>query len=518
MRAAWSVATQPRSLAPVLARLSPRPPAQGLSWHTTHHSAGSQRRRLLSSKPQPQPQPLLTLAIESSCDDTCVTVLEKDRGVVGRGAAARLLFDKKITSDNRQFRGVRPITAVASHTQHLAGMVREAMRAFPDVGPEGTGDGAVGEDDTVWVDGRPRRKPDFVTVTRGPGMMSNLSTGLNTAKGLAVAWGVPLLAVHHMQAHALTPRLVSALEAGKREREQDEPPSRDQTPEQAFLTPAFPFLSLLVSGGHSLLVLSRSLTNHSILAEAQNIAVGDMLDKCARDIVPASELAASSSSSGVMYAAHLERFAFPDGPSDYASSYVPPSARAQEIKIYDSGLGWKLTPPLSESLGMSFEFAGLNGQVIKVMMERPDMELAERRLLARHTMRLAFEHLASRLLLALSKSGVADEGEGEDSTLLRDVRTLVVAGGVASNRYLMHILRTILDVRGYSHIELVCPPLPLCTDNGAMIAWAGMEMYEAGWRSELDILAIKKWPLDPNSEDGGILGVPGWKNVEKTKS
>ncbi|KAI2777341.1 glycoprotease family protein [Daldinia loculata] len=487
------------------------PPTENLSWYTRRFS-GSQRR-LLSSRP------LLTLAIESSCDDTCVTLLEKDHGA-GRGAA-RLLFDKKITSDNRQFRGVRPITAVASHTQHLAGMVREAMRALPDAGVMETRDEAT-SGDVVWVDGRPRRKPDFVTVTRGPGMMSNLSTGLNTAKGLAVAWGVPLLAVHHMQAHALTPRLVSALEAGKRERaqkegqtrigEQDEPPSRDQPPEQV-LTPAFPFLSLLVSGGHSLLVLSRSLTNHSILAEAQNIAIGDMLDKCARDIIPASELAASN---GVMYAAHLERFAFPNGPSDYA--YTPPPTRAEEIKIYDPGFGWKLTPPLSESVDMSFEFAGLNGQVIKVMLEHPDMELAERRLIAQHTMRLVFEHLASRLLLALSKSGVAYEGEGKDSTLLRDVRTLVVAGGVASNRYLMHILRGILDVRGYSHIELVCPPLPLCTDNGAMIAWTGMEMYEAGWRSELDVLAIKKWPLDPNSEDGGILGVPGWKNVEETKS
>ncbi|KAI1657869.1 glycoprotease family protein [Daldinia decipiens] len=508
MRAAWSVATRPRSLAPVLAHLSPPPPAQALSWHT-HHFLGLQRC-LLSSKPQPQP--LLTLAIESSCDDTCVTVLEKDHGA-GRGAA-RLLFDKKITSDNRQFGGVCPMTAVASHTQHLAGMVREAMRAFPDAGSKGTRDEAAGGN-VVWVDGRPRRKPDFVTVTRGPGMMSNLSTGLNTAKGLAVAWGVPLLAVHHMQAHALTPRLVSALEAGRRERKQTEgQPSNQEKELDSTLTPTFPFLSLLVSGGHSLLVLSRSLTNHSILAEAQNIAIGDMLDKCARAIVPACELA--SSSNGVMYAAHLERFAFPDGPSDYA--YTPPPTRAEEIKIFDPALGWKLTPPLSETVDMSFEFAGLNGQVIKVMLENPDMGLAERRLVARHAMRLAFEHLASRLLLALSKSGVAQEGEAGDRTLLRDVRTLVVAGGVASNRYLMHILRGILDVRGYSHIELVCPPLPLCTDNGAMIAWTGMEMYEAGWRSELDVLAIKKWPLDPHSEDGGILGVPGWKNVEETTS
>ncbi|KAF3061220.1 tRNA N6-adenosine threonylcarbamoyltransferase, mitochondrial [Daldinia childiae] len=502
MSVAWLVATRPRSLAPVLARLS---------------------LRLLSSKPQPQP--LLTLAIESSCDDTCVTVLEKDHDA--DHGAARLLFDKKITSDNRQFRGVCPMTAVASHTQHLAGMLREAMRALPDAGLVETRDEAAGGD-VVWVDGQPRRKPDFVTVTRGPGMMSNLATGLNTAKGLAVAWGVPLLAVHHMQAHALTPRLVSALEAGKQKSVQQEGQPREQVPigvkeekktpnqdsaTQPTLTPAFPFLSLLVSGGHSLLVLSRTLTNHSILAEAQNIAIGDMLDKCARDIIPASELAGGN---GVMYAAHLERFAFPNGPSDYA--YTPPSTRAEEIKIYDPGFGWKLTPPLSESVNMSFEFAGLNGQVIKVMLENPDMELAERRLVARHTMRLAFEHLASRLLLALSKSGVAVEGEAEDRTLLRNVRTLVVAGGVASNRYLMHILRRILDVRGYSNIELVCPPLPLCTDNGAMIAWTGMEMYEAGWRSELDVLAIRKWPLDPNSENGGILGAPGWTNVDQMRS
>ncbi|KAI8964393.1 glycoprotease family protein [Daldinia sp. FL1419] len=507
----------------MLVRLGHRPPTQNLSWHTQRILKS--QRRLLSTKSQPRP--LVTLAIESSCDDTCVTVLEKDRGV-GRGAA-RLLFDKKITSDNREFRGVRPVTAVASHTQHLAGMVREAMRALPDVGVAETRHEAT-EEDVLWVEGRPRRKPDFVTVTRGPGMMSNLSTGLNTAKGLAVAWGVPLLAVHHMQAHALTPRLVGALEAGKQRSVWDEEQQKGQVPigeekgrgipgqnetNQPILTPAFPFLSLLVSGGHTLLVLSRSLTNHAILASAQNIAIGDMLDKCARDIIPASELARSS---GVMYAAHLERFAFPNGPSDYA--YTPPAARAEETKIYDPGLGWKLTPPLSGSADMSFEYAGFNGQVIKIMMENPDMDLSERRLLARHTMRLAFEHLASRLLLALSRSGVAGEGEGEgeDSALLREVRTLVVAGGVASNRYLMHILRSILDIRGYGHMELVCPPLPLCTDNGAMIAWTGMEMYEAGWRSELDILAIKKWPLDPNIEDGGILGAPGWRNVVETDS
>ncbi|XXG98337.1 hypothetical protein Hte_004660 [Hypoxylon texense] len=422
-------------------------------------------------------------------------------------------------------------------------MVREAMRSLPEVGHALAVEGKSRQDEfdnaksvdrnkecVLWVDGQGRQKPDFVTVTRGPGMTSNLSTGLNTSKGLAVAWNVPLLGVNHMQAHALTPRLVSALEAGNRERKQSQQQGHDEqgAVSQTALegrgeeseTPAFPFLSLLVSGGHSLLVLSRSLNDHAILAEAHNIAIGDMLDKCARAIVPPSEIAAGAD---VMYGPMLERFAFPDadrGTSSpnckygYDYGYVPPPTRADEIRVYDSGRGWHLTPPLSGTTEMAYEFAGLNGQILKILLERPDMAVPERRLLARHAMRLAFEHLASRLLLALSK----DTGGEDEGNRLRDIRTVVVAGGVASNRYLMHILRSVLDARGYGHIELVCPPLPLCTDNAAMIAWTGMEMYEAGWRSELDILAIRKWPLDPNAEGGGILGAPGWKKVTDEES
>ncbi|KAI1775165.1 glycoprotease family-domain-containing protein [Hypoxylon cercidicola] len=520
MSATWSTPKWPSALLQVhdslrLRVLSPRPRFHPFQLLTPSRS----QRCQLSSQPRPGKRSLLTLAIETSCDDTCVAILEKYGAA---GEASRLLFNKKITSDNRQFRGVNPMTAVVSHTQHLATMVRDAMRSLPEAPGIRTTKGESREDNcegkimsgnerVLWVDGQARRKPDFVTVTRGPGMMSNLSTGLNTAKGLAVAWDVPLLGVNHMQAHALTPRLVSALEAGNRSREQPEEQEASQTAPESE-KPAFPFLSLLVSGGHSLLLLSRSLIDHAILAEAQNIAVGDMLDKCARAIVPPGEIARGT---GVMYGAMLERFAFPDTSASrsYDYEYVPPPTRADEIKIFDSGCGWYLTPPLSWTTDMAYEFAGLNGHILKILLERPDMAVPERRLLARHAMRLVFEHLASRLLLALAKGTNGDGG-----SQLRDIRTVVVAGGVASNRYLMHILRSVLDARGYGHIELVCPPLPLCTDNAAMIAWTGMEMYEAGWRSELDILAIRKWPLDPNAEGGGILGAPGWKKVEDGKS
>ncbi|KAI0125795.1 glycoprotease family protein-like protein [Xylariales sp. AK1849] len=442
----------------------------------------------------PPRRTLLTLAIESSCDDTCVALLHK-----ARSGAANLLFNKKITSDNRDFRGVHPLTAVVSHTAHLAPLIQEALRKLPEASSVEHGR----QEDwkkLLWVDGQVRRKPDFVTVTRGPGMTSNLATGMNTAKGLAAAWDVPLLGVNHMQAHALTPRLVSALEKGKQEKEGPNVESVESG-RQLDLDPPFAFLSLLVSGGHTLLVHSRTLTEHPILASAMNIAIGDMIDKCARCIIPPSHISAGEN---VMYGPLLEKFAFPHviSPADYG--YTPPQRRGDEIEVYDSGLGWTLTPPLAGTTAMAYDFAGFNGQVQRVVEDRPSLSVDERRLLAKHAMRLAFEHLASRLLLVL-----------KNNSAYEDVKTVVVAGGVASNRYLMHILKSVLEVRGFGHLEVVVPPSALCTDNAAMIAWTGMEMYEAGWRSQMDILAIRKWPIDPKAEGGGILGADGWVNVNK---
>ncbi|ETS87501.1 hypothetical protein PFICI_01329 [Pestalotiopsis fici W106-1] len=473
-----------------------------------------------------QRRTLLTLAIESSCDDTCVAILDKpDLTVHSRRrphhqhgddgndsapvpAAAHLLFNKKVTSDNRAFGGVEPLTAVLSHTSSLAPLVREALQALPEVPAVEIGDYRVWKK-MLWVDGVVRRKPDFVSVTRGPGMASNLSVGLNTAKGLAVAWDVPLLGVNHMQAHALTPRLVSALERGAEELERRQqqqsgttaPKRPRQREQQEIKEPAFPFLSLLVSGGHTLLVHSRSLTDHRILAQTRNIAIGDMIDKCARIILPASHLAELDD---VMYGPALERFAFPDvkSPEDYG--YTPPAKRMDEIQIFDSGRGWALTPPIPTSAAMVYDFSGFNGEVERAVRENPDMSLEDRRYLAKHAMRIAFEHLVSRLLFAL-----------KDRSQFGDIKTIVAAGGVASNKYLRHIMKSMLEVRGHGHLVINAPPPALCTDNAAMIAWTGMEMYEAGWRSELNILAARKWPIDPEAQGGGILGEPGWVNVNK---
>lgn len=412
---------------------------------------------------------LVTLAIETSCDDTCVAVLERHPS-----GGATLHFNAKVTSDSRQFGGVHPAVAIAGHTQHLGPLIRKAVAHLP------------------W----PRAKPDFVTVTRGPGMAQNLAAGLNTAKGLALAWDVPLLGVNHMQAHALTPRLVTALAAG--------------ASNQYHPSPVFPFLSLLVSGGHTMLVLSESLTAHRILVpNLSGLALGDMLDKAARQLVPQEILDALPNT---MYAAALEPFAFPSpGPPP---PYQPPRTRRDEIAplpvLSPSGdVIATLTPPLSTSRRLAYDFAGLGAQVSRLVADNGSasgLPLDSRRALAAATMRLAFEHLATRVLLCLA----GDAGHAV-SAQLADVRTLVVSGGVARNRFLGRVLRGMLGGRGYGEdrMRIVAPPPELCTDNAAMIAWTGVEMWEAGWATGLDVMALRKWPVDPDVE-GGILGVDGW--------
>ncbi|KAJ9665522.1 Mitochondrial tRNAs modification protein [Coniosporium apollinis] len=458
---------------------------------------------------------LLTLAIETSCDDTSVAILEKHDHTPDN-PRAHLHFHSKITANTALYRGIHPLVALESHQTNLARLVSRAIRSLPDADREGVGHparcvpvladreaGAKGC--RIW-----KKKPDFISVTRGPGMRSSLATGLDTAKGLAVAWQVPLVAVNHMQAHALTPRLVDALE-----RPAITTAERDGGGDGG-ARPAFPFLSVLVSGGHTLLLESRGLVEHKILANTKDIAIGDCLDKVARAVLPAEVLASAEST---MYGALLEVFAFPD--AEYA--YTPPKSKGEELSPGKTAYGWSVKPPLSESPygakahAMEFSFSGLvtsaerfmafesdplTGRMTKEPRVAAEISIEERRTLAREVMRVAFEHLASRVVLALSHTS-ANHGASQP------IKTLVVGGGVASNKFLRHLLPAFLAARGYEGMEILTPPPSLCTDNAAMIAWAGMEMFEAGWASELECLALRKWSLDPGAEDGGILGVGG---------
>ena len=247
-------------------------------------------------------------------------------------------------------------------------------------------------------------------------MRSCLATGIDTAKGLAVGWQVPVVGVNHMQAHALTPRLVSAMASVSS-------PSAE---------PAFPFLSLLVSGGHSLLLHSTGLTGHAILATTSDIAIGDAVDKMARLVLPTEFIQQSDE---IMYGRLLEQFAFPGGEEEHA--YAAPATWKDGTARKTTRWGWALGAPLAEtrshskSRAMEYSFSGL-GSAVKRIVENAGAVLGidERKDLAREAMRVAFEHLASRVVMALEELR-AHHGNSD-----MEISTLVVSGGVASNKYL----------------------------------------------------------------------------------
>ncbi|KAI9838551.1 MAG: hypothetical protein M1819_004860 [Sarea resinae] len=351
-----------------------------------------------------------------------LAILEKN------DAAAVLHFHEKITADNSQYRGIHPIASLDSHQGNLAKLVNKAIASLPRAahGIPGalTTIERSGEEDTdmdsgsgsMLANGVDVKKPDFISVTRGPGMRSSLSAGLDLAKGLAVAWQVPLVGVNHMQAHALTPRLVSALD------------QRTRHP----VAPAFPFLSLLVSGGHTLLVHSQDLIQHKILASTTDIAVGEAIDKMARTILPDKLL---EESRDTMYGPLIERFAFPGESSEY--NYTAPVTREKELARKPSSWGWAYGPPLAETKkgsrakAMEFSFSGL-ASATERFVQKADHEvtLPERVDLSKEAMRVSFEHLASRVVMGLNNM------KRDDPIAESAIRTLVVSGGVASNQYL----------------------------------------------------------------------------------
>ncbi|KAF2756414.1 putative O-sialoglyco protein endopeptidase [Pseudovirgaria hyperparasitica] len=444
---------------------------------------------------------LCTLAIETSCDDTSVAVLEYKSDprdpVLRQGSQAKLRYHKTLTSRNKPYGGIHPVVALESHQENLAILVREALRSLPDAAhDESTSVRSI----SVRCESRENTNkviPDFISVTRGPGMRSNLNTGLDLAKGLAVAWDVPLIGVHHMHAHALTPRFLSASDVlGSRQ---------DDTEVLPEVAPAFPFLSLLVSGGHTLLIQTNSLTEHRVLATTMDIAIGVCLDKIARAVLPEQVL---NSSPNTMYGAVLERFAFANGAEDHA--YEPPGGLYGPTVPKPSQYGWTIPAPFNKINAQSierhkannnefaFSFTGLTTSIERIVdtlkLKSPctseEDEVQERRALAREAMQAVFEHVGQRIVLALRDT------QKENPELASRLQTLVVSGGVAANKYLRCILSPYLAARGYADMSFVYPPVEYCTDNAAMIAWAGMEMFTAGHTTSLAARSIRKWPID----------------------
>ncbi|KAG4305623.1 hypothetical protein PORY_001179 [Pneumocystis oryctolagi] len=370
------------------------------------------------------------LAIETSCDDT--SVLENDK----KTNEIKIIYHKteRSLNENEKFGGIHPEISIISHQKKLSNILKEVFNEH------------------IYE----KRNINIIAATQGPGMVGSLSVGLNTAKGLSVALGVPFIGVHHMQAHSLTPRLVYN---GK--------------------LPLFPYLSLLLSGGHTLLIRSKSILDHDILASTLDIAVGDMIDKCSRLL--------KVSWNGTMPGQALEIW-----------------SKSEDTSIYPES-SWNLPIPLTKTpenmSNLAFSFSGLGSSIERIINGSRFSE-SQLKSLGRSLQITAFTHIADRLLLALNK--INDPISG-----------IVVSGGVARNSFLKTILQTSLNNSSYKHIPLFFPPIELCSDNAgifpprfanlfilAMIAWTAYEMYHFGYTSNLSVLPIRKWPIDKLLEMG----------------
>ncbi len=333
----------------------------------------------------------LILGIESSCDETAAALVTSDRVVLSHRLAGQ-------EAEHRPFGGVVPEIAARAHVEVLTPLVEAALSDA----------------------GKSLSDVDAIAVTAGPGLIGGVMVGLVTAKALAHAAGKPLIAVNHLEGHALSPRLAEA-------------------------SLEFPYLLLLVSGGHCQLLVVSGVGRYRRLGTTIDDAAGEAFDKTAK----------------------LLGLGFPGGPA------VEAAARLGNPKAVP------LPRPLKGTADPHFSFAGLKSAVLRAK---------ESGLYAAEDIAASFQTAVVDCLLDRTRLALA---------LAPEVTALVVAGGVAANGAVRSGLERLATESG---LPFMAPPLWLCTDNAAMIGWAGAERFEAGLIDGLDVQARARWPLDPLAE------------------
>jgi N6-L-threonylcarbamoyladenine synthase len=337
----------------------------------------------------------LVLGIESSCDETAVALVRADRTIIAQRIASQ-------EAEHAPYGGVVPEIAARAHAERLAPMLEAVMADA----------------------GLTLADVDAIAATAGPGLIGGVMVGLVSAKALAMASGKPLIAVNHLEGHALSPRLADA-DLG------------------------FPYLLLLVSGGHCQILRVEGVGQYRRLATTIDDALGEAFDKTAK----------------------ILGLGYPGGPA------VERLAREGNPKAVP------LPRPLKGSAEPHFSFAGLKSAVLRAV-ESGQHAPAD---IAASFQQAAMDCLIDRLEKALRDHGAAP--------------ALVVAGGVAANQ----AVRTSLQSLASAHNMRFCaPPMGLCTDNAAMIAWAGLERMAAEGSDfvsdPLDLRARPRWPLDSEAE------------------
>jgi len=349
----------------------------------------------------PMARAITVLGLESSCDETAAALVRGDGTGPGEILAERV-FDQGDL--HARYGGVVPEIAARAHAERCDLVVADALAAA------GLGLGAL----------------DALAVTAGPGLIGGLIAGVMTAKGIAAGAGLALVAVNHLEGHALTPRLTDGV--------------------------AYPYLMLLVSGGHCQLIAVEGLGRYARLGGTIDDAPGEAFDKVAK----------------------MLGLGFPGGPE------VERAAATGVPRRFD------FPRPLLAQEDGRMSFSGLKTAVVRA---RDDLVRAQGGLYPRDIADLCagFQAAAGDLLAgktAWAMRAFAAKHPG--------ARTLAVAGGVAANRALRQRLEAAGAAQGF---RLIAPPLRLCTDNGAVIAWAGIERRLAGLDTA-PVTARPRWPLD----------------------
>jgi N6-L-threonylcarbamoyladenine synthase len=335
------------------------------------------------------------LGLETSCDETAAAVYDTGRGLLGHALFSQVEM-------HAEYGGVVPELASRDHIRKLTPLIRDALQQA----------------------GLEAKDIDGVAYTAGPGLIGALLVGASLGRSLAWAWGVPAVGVHHLEGHLLAPML-----------EDDKP--------------AFPFVALLVSGGHTQLMRVNGVGDYELLGETIDDAAGEAFDKTAKLL-------------GLPYpgGALLAKLAEQGKPGTF--EFPRPMTKGKK----------------SKGPGLDFSFSGLKTAVAVALQKAGELDEQDRADLARGFEDAVVDTLAIKARLALDETGL---------------NRLVVAGGVGANRRLRQALSALLEARGG---RVYYPRPEFCTDNAAMIAYAGAQRLLAGEHSALEIGATARWPLN----------------------
>ncbi|KMV29961.1 tRNA (adenosine(37)-N6)-threonylcarbamoyltransferase complex transferase subunit TsaD [Photobacterium swingsii] len=329
------------------------------------------------------------LGIETSCDETGIAIFDDEKGLL----AHELYSQVKLHAD---YGGVVPELASRDHVKKTIPLIKATLASA----------GLTPED----LDG--------IAYTAGPGLVGALLVGATIGRSLAYAWDIPAVAVHHMEGHLLAPML-------------------EDTP------PAFPFVALLVSGGHTMMVDVKGIGEYQILGESVDDAAGEAFDKTAK----------------------LMGLDYPGGP--------------RLAKLAENGTQgrFKFPRPMTDRPGLDFSFSGLKTFTANTVRANDDDEQT------RADIAYAFQEAVVDTLAIKCKRALKQTG----------YKRLVIAGGVSANKYLREQLEVLMtNLKG----EVFYPRTEFCTDNGAMIAYAGMQRLKNQETMDLAVKAYPRWPID----------------------